>query len=62
MSAGCWRVKPSEVERTLKSIQKVGLHVRSIEVLTDGGLKINVVEAGEPDVAAETPESLRRLL
>jgi hypothetical protein len=38
------------------------LHVRSVEVLADGGLKINVVETGEPDAAAETPENLRKLL
>ena len=62
MSAGCWRIKPTEVERTLKSIQKAGLHVRSIEVLVDGGLKINVVETGEPEAPVETPENLRRLL
>jgi hypothetical protein len=29
MSTGCWRIKPSEFERTLKSIRSVGLHIRS---------------------------------
>jgi hypothetical protein len=57
MSAGCWRVKPSEVERTLKSIQKAGLRVRSVEVSADG-IKIIVAEnkAGI-DNSKETPEN-----
>ena len=62
MSHGCWRIKPSEVERTLKSIQKAGLHVRAVEVSADGTIKINVTEIGEPDPADETSETLRKLI
>ena len=62
MSAGGWRIKPTEVERTLKSIQKAGLHVQSVEVLSDGRLKINIVETAKPDAPAETSEMLRKLL
>ena len=51
MSAGCWRVKPSEVERTLKSVQKAGLHVKSVEVSADG---IKIIVADRPD-NSETP-------
>jgi hypothetical protein len=62
MSAGCWRVKPSEVERTLKSVQKAGLHVRSVEVSADG-IKIIVTKNEDgPDTTKETPENLRKLL
>jgi hypothetical protein len=63
MSTGCWRVKPSEVERTLKSIRSVGLHIRSVELAADGTIKITVAESetAESD-AAETPEQLRKLL
>jgi hypothetical protein len=61
MSAGCWRVKPSEVERTLKSIQKAGLHIRSVEVCAQG-VKINVTEnEAEPDATTSicsTPAAL----
>jgi hypothetical protein len=62
MSTGCWRIKPSEFERTLKSIRSVGLHVRSVELAADGVIKITVsdFETGEP--APETPEQLRKLL
>jgi hypothetical protein len=62
MSTGSWRVKPSEIERTLKSIQKAGLHVRTIEVGADGTIKINVVETSEPNSADETSEMLRKLI
>jgi hypothetical protein len=63
MSTGCWRIKPSEVERTLKSIRSVGLHIRSVELTADGAIKITVTESeiGESD-AHETPEQLRKLL
>jgi acetolactate synthase regulatory subunit len=62
MSAGCWRVKPSEIERTLKSVQKAGLHVASVEVTANGIIKIIVAEAKAETTNQETPESLRRLL
>ena len=42
MSTGCWRIKPSEIERTLKSIRSVGLHIRSVEMAADGAIKIIV--------------------
>ncbi|WP_156944566.1 hypothetical protein [Bradyrhizobium sp. Ec3.3] len=62
MSTGSWRIKPSEVERTLKSIRSVGLQVRSVELAADGTIKIAVSasETGEPVI--ETPEQLRKLL
>lgn len=64
MSAGCWRIKPSEVERTIKSIHKAGLHVRTVEVGgADGMIKISVVETSEPSSPAdETNETLRKLI
>ena len=62
MSHGWWRIKPSEVERTLKSIQKAGLHVRTVELGADGTIKINVVETGEPIPSDETSEMLRKLI
>jgi hypothetical protein len=65
MSTGCWRIKPSEMERTLKSIRSVGLHVRSIELAADGTIKITVSEAETETVGSETletPEQLRKLL
>jgi hypothetical protein len=62
MSSGCWRIKPSELERTLKSVRSVGLHIRSVELTTDGAIKITVGESeiGQPD--PETSEQLRKLL
>jgi hypothetical protein len=63
MSTGCWRIKPSELERTLKSVRSVGLHIRSIELAADGTIKITVTESEtvESDFS-ETPEQLRKLL
>jgi hypothetical protein len=62
MSQGCWRVKPREVERTLKSIQKAGLHVRSVEVAADGTIKIAVLETAEQNPDDLTSEQLRKLI
>jgi hypothetical protein len=62
MSTGCWRIKPSEVERTLKSIRSVGLHVRSVELAADGAVKITVSNSETGESTAETPEQLRKLL
>ena len=62
MSTGCWRIKPSEFERTLKSIRSVGLHVRSVELAADGAIKIIVSNSEGSEVAPETPEQLRKLL
>jgi len=62
MSQGCWRIKPSEVERTLKSIQKAGLHIRTVEFGADGVIKISVTDHGEPNPADETSETLRKLI
>ena len=61
MSRSSWRIKPTEVERTLKSIRSVGLHVRMIEVCPDGTVKVNVTENDKVD-DAETPEELKKLL
>ena len=62
MSTGCWRIKPSEVERTLKSIRSVGLHIRSVELAADGTIKITVGDSETHEPAPETPEQLRKLL
>jgi hypothetical protein len=62
MSTGCWRIKPSELERTLKSVRSVGLHVRSVELAADGAIKITVSDSETDDSAPETPEQLRKLL
>jgi hypothetical protein len=61
MSTGCWRIKPYELERTLKSIRAVGLHIRSVD-LTRDGIKITVTESETAEPASETPEQLRNLL
>jgi hypothetical protein len=62
MSTGPWRVKPSEIERTLKSVKSVGLHVKSVEVCPDGTIKLLVAEKTCETDAEETPEELRKLL
>ena len=62
MSTGCWRIKPSEFVRTLKSIRSVGLHIRSVELAADGAIKITVGDFESDEPAPETPEQLRKLL
>lgn len=62
MSTGCWRIKPSELERTLKSVRSVGLHIRSVELTADGAIKITVSDSEIGEFAPETPEQLRKLL
>jgi hypothetical protein len=60
MSSGSWRIKPSELQRTLESIRKAGLHVKCVEVI-GGAVKINVVES-ETDPDTRETEDLRKLL
>lgn len=62
MSTGCWRIKPSELERTLKSMRSVGLHIRSVELAADGAVKITVCDSETDVPVPETPEQLRKLL
>ncbi len=62
MSTGCWRIKPSELERTLKSVRSVGLHIRSVELAADGAVKITVSNSETDELAPETSEQLRKLL
>ena len=62
MSTGCWCIKPSELERTLKSVRSVGLHIRSVEVSADGAIKITVRESEIGQSDPETSEQLRKLL
>jgi hypothetical protein len=62
MSTGCWRIKPSELERTLKSVRSVGLHIRSVELAADGAIKITVSDSEGGESTLETPEQLRKLL
>jgi acetolactate synthase regulatory subunit len=62
MSAGPWRVKPSEIERALKSVKSAGLRVKSVEVCPDGTIKLIVVDVTCESDPEETPEQLRKLL
>ena len=63
MSTGFWRIKPSELERTLKSVRSVGLHIRSVELAADGTIKIAVTESETAKFESlDTPEQLRKLL
>jgi hypothetical protein len=62
MSTSCWRIKPSELERTLKSVRSVGLHIRSVELGPDGVIKITVSDSEGGAPVPETPEQLRKLL
>jgi acetolactate synthase regulatory subunit len=62
MSTGYWRIKPSEIERTLRSIRSVGLHIRSVELAADGTVKITVNESETAESLIETSEQLRKLL
>jgi hypothetical protein len=62
MSTGCWRIKPSELERTLKTIRSVGLAIRNIDLAADGAIKITVSDSETGEPAPETPEQLRKLL
>jgi hypothetical protein len=48
LSTGEWRVKPSEIKRTVKSVQSLGLHIRNIEVSPDGMIRVNVAEQAQP--------------
>jgi hypothetical protein len=61
MSNGSWRIRPSEIERTLRTIRSVGLHIRVIEVCPDGSVKVSVTESDKAD-DAETPEEVKKLL
>ena len=46
MSRANWRIRPREIQRTIKSIEASGLTVRSVEVDTDGRLRFGT---GKPD-------------
>ena len=65
MSRGPWRgVRPSEITRTVKSVQCTGLNIRNVEISRDGLIRVNV---GEPDLATapgddETSADIRKLL
>jgi hypothetical protein len=64
MSTGAWRIKPSEIARTIKSLQSTGLPVRNVEICPDGTIRINTHSsvAEVPAAAEETSEQLRKLL
>ncbi|MDA9424034.1 hypothetical protein [Bradyrhizobium sp. CCBAU 53380] len=63
MSAGDWRVKPSEVERTLKSVKKAGLRVTSVEVSADGLIRIMVAEPdAKDDTSPDESDGLKKLI
>lgn len=42
MSQNPWRVRPSEIERTLKSVRSSGLPVRNIEIESNGTVRIHI--------------------
>jgi hypothetical protein len=44
MSHSQWRIKPSEIARTVRSLQKAGLHVRNVEITRDGTIRVSVTE------------------
>ena len=57
-------MKPTEIARTVKSVQSTGLNVRNIEIDRDGLIRVNV---GKPDLAVkpgidETSADIRKLL
>ncbi len=54
MSNGLWRVKPSEIARSVKSVQSVGLQVRNVEIAPDGTIRINV---GNGDAVPIAPDA-----
>jgi hypothetical protein len=56
MSNNPWRVKPSEIARTVKSVRATGLHVRNIEVTRDGTIRVSVGELPVPHVGETTVE------
>lgn len=63
MSTGSWRIRPSELERTLKSVRSAGLHIRSVELAAaDGTIKITISDFASDESVPETPEQLRKLL
>ena len=62
MSTGCWRIKPSELERTLKSIRSVGLTIRNVELAADGAIKVTVSDPETGELTPPTSEQLRKLL
>lgn len=61
MSNRPWRVKPSEIARTIKTVQQMGLHVRNVEISSDGSIRISV-GSDAPTSAEETSEQLRKML
>jgi hypothetical protein len=63
MSRGSWRVKPTEIVRTVKSVQSTGLPIRNIEISLDGVIRVNIGASDDLAVAPpETSADLRKLL
>ena len=60
MSTGHWRIRPTELQRTLETIRKAGLQVKTVEVC-DGTIRIDVTDA-KTESDAQTSEDLRKLL
>jgi len=58
-------VKPTEIARTVKSVQSTGLPIRNIEISLDGVIRVNIGAsddlAGAPH-ETETSADLRKLL
>ncbi|MET4788279.1 hypothetical protein ABIF64_000457 [Bradyrhizobium japonicum] len=58
MSQKPWRVRPSEIERTLKSVRSSGLPVRNIEIESNGTVRIHVSDH-EKVVAGDDQREVR---
>jgi hypothetical protein len=56
MSQGVWRIRPSEIARTIKSVRSAGLPVRNIEISENGTIRINV---DQDKVVGDDPREVR---
>ena len=45
MSTGRWHFTPKEIKRAVRTIQEMGLNVRTVELAKDGAIRVNVGEA-----------------
>ncbi|WP_407122697.1 hypothetical protein [Bradyrhizobium sp. STM 3561] len=59
MSQGTWRVRPSEIARTIRSVRSSGLPVRNIEITPDGTVRIFVGDHDKVVVGDEQREAAR---
>jgi hypothetical protein len=63
VSRGPWRSKPArDAERLIATAEARGYEVVSIEVGTDGGVRLSLRRPGERDASIEASETLRELV